>query len=84
MESDCCIGGFYAFIGGLDTGLVWQGLCVDARGSQEVGLPAPRVRPQGFEALLSIIVSQQVSTEAARAIMGRVENLLLMLNPCFR
>jgi DNA-3-methyladenine glycosylase II len=47
-----------------------------ARGLQQVGVPEPRIRPQGFEALLSIIVSQQVSTEAARAIMGRVENLL--------
>jgi DNA-3-methyladenine glycosylase II len=74
------LGGFYAFIGGLDTSLVWQGLCVDARGLQEVGLSAPRVRPQGFRALLSIIVSQQVSTVAARAIMGRVENLLPAAN----
>jgi DNA-3-methyladenine glycosylase II len=47
-----------------------------ARGLKQVGFPDPRIRPQGFEALLSIIVSQQVSTEAARAIMGRVENLL--------
>jgi DNA-3-methyladenine glycosylase II len=47
-----------------------------ARGLQQVGLPAPRVRPQGFEALLNIIVSQQISTEAASAVMGRVKNLL--------
>lgn len=47
-----------------------------ARGLREVGFPEPGIRPQGFEALLSIIVSQQISTEAARAVMGRVENLL--------
>ncbi len=47
-----------------------------AMGLQQVGLTEPRIRPQGFEALLSIIVSQQISTEAARAVMGRVKNLL--------
>ena len=47
-----------------------------AMGLQQVGVPDPRIRPQGFEALLSIIVSQQISTEAASAVMGRVKNLL--------
>lgn len=47
-----------------------------ARGLDEVGLPDPRIRSQGFGALLSIIVSQQLSTESAKAIMGRVEQLL--------
>jgi DNA-3-methyladenine glycosylase II len=47
-----------------------------ARGLQEVGLPEPRLRQQGIDALLAIIVSQQISTEAARAIMGRVQQLL--------
>jgi DNA-3-methyladenine glycosylase II len=47
-----------------------------ASGLQEVGFPEPRIRPQGFEALLSIIVSQQISTEAASAVMGRVDDLL--------
>jgi DNA-3-methyladenine glycosylase II len=41
-----------------------------------VGLPEPRIRPQGFETLLSTIVSQQISTQAAKAIMGRVRALL--------
>lgn len=38
----------------------------------QIGAPAPRHRPPGFETFLSTIVSQQISTEAARAIMGRV------------
>lgn len=41
-----------------------------------VGEPAPRVRPAGFPTFLSTIVSQQVSTHAARAILGRVHDLL--------
>ncbi len=40
------------------------------------GPPPPRLRPKGFEAFLSIIVSQQISTNVARVIMGRVVNLL--------
>lgn len=47
-----------------------------ARALESVGLPEPRIRPQGFETLLSTIVSQQISTEAAKAIMGRVLALL--------
>lgn len=47
-----------------------------ARALPEVGHPAPRIRAAGFETFLSIIVSQQLSTESARAIMGRVETLL--------
>lgn len=43
---------------------------------KEFGYPAPRIRPPGFETLLSTIVSQQISTEAARAIMARVRGLL--------
>ncbi len=38
-----------------------------------LGPPAARVRPTGFGAFLSIIIGQQVSTEAANAIRGRVE-----------
>ena len=38
--------------------------------------PPPRIRPQGFETLLSTIVSQQISTEAAAAIMRRLRELL--------
>lgn len=38
------------------------------------GLPPLRRRPDGFAHLLSAIVSQQVSTHAARAIWGRMED----------
>jgi len=47
-------------------------------GLRLVRYPAPRIREQGFETLLSTIVSQQISTEAAAAIMLRVRALL----PC--
>lgn len=40
------------------------------------GYPAPRIRPAGFETFLSTIVGQQISTEAARAILSRLHNLL--------
>lgn len=40
---------------------------------KEVGNPAPRIRPAGFATLLNTIVSQQISTYAAAAIMERVE-----------
>ncbi len=40
------------------------------------GYPAPRIRPTGFETFLDIIVGQQISTEAARAIMQRLRDLL--------
>lgn len=43
---------------------------------EQFGPPAPRLRPAGFETLLAIIVSQQISTEAARAILGRVKALM--------
>ena len=33
-----------------------------------VGYPEPRIRPQGFESLLAIILGQQISTEAASSI----------------
>lgn len=41
-----------------------------------VGVPKPRLRPAGFSTLFNTIVSQQISTEAAAAIMGRVNALL--------
>lgn len=47
-----------------------------ARAYPQVGAPAPRQRDQGFATFFSTIVSQQISTEAARAIMGRVTTLL--------
>lgn len=36
------------------------------------GLPEPRLRESGFATFMSIIVSQQVSTEAAASIWGKV------------
>ncbi|MBN1009031.1 DNA-3-methyladenine glycosylase family protein [Amphritea pacifica] len=47
-----------------------------ARALPQTGAPAPRQRASGFAALLAIIIGQQVSTEAAAAIRGRVETLL--------
>ena len=41
-----------------------------------VGYPEPRTAPGGFPALLSIIVNQQISKEAAGAILGRLEALM--------
>ena len=47
-----------------------------ALGLEQVGYPIPRIRPAGFETLLSIVVGQQISTEAAAAILGRLLKLL--------
>ncbi len=46
------------------------------RGLRLVRYPPPRIRAQGFETLLSTIVSQQISTEAAAAIQRRLRELL--------
>lgn len=46
-----------------------------------LGYPQPRIRPAGFETLFSIVVSQQLSTHSAAAIMGRARQLLPELNP---
>jgi len=46
------------------------------RGLEVVRYPKPRIREQGFATLLSTIVAQQISTEAAAAIMYRVHALL--------
>lgn len=43
---------------------------------REIGYPQPRNRPAGFETLVNIIVSQQLSVSAAHAIMQRVRNSL--------
>jgi DNA-3-methyladenine glycosylase II len=51
------------------------------RGLAMVGYPPPRIRPPGFETLLSIIVSQQISTAAAAAIMDRLHRLLPGMQP---
>lgn len=42
----------------------------------EIGYPQPRNRPAGFETLVNIIVSQQLSVTAANAIMQRVRECL--------
>ncbi|AQU84436.1 MULTISPECIES: DNA-3-methyladenine glycosylase family protein [unclassified Halomonas] len=47
-----------------------------ARAYPLVGAPLPRERDKGFATFFSTIVSQQISTEAARAIMGRVKVLI--------
>lgn len=44
-----------------------------ARAIDEVGPPPPRQRPAGFMGLLHVIVAQQVSTHAAKAISARLE-----------
>jgi len=46
-----------------------------------VGFPAPRLRPTGFKTLFAIIISQQISTDAANAIHKRVVALLGELSP---
>ena len=46
-----------------------------------VGFPVPRLRPTGFKTLFAIIVSQQISTDAANAIHKRVIGLLDELSP---
>ena len=52
-----------------------------ARAVQLVGLPEPRTRPAGFDTLLSTILGQQISTEAANTIRGRVDQLLPIASP---
>ncbi len=52
-----------------------------ATGLELIGYPTPRIRPVGFETFFSIIVSQQLSTHAAAAIMKRVREVLPDLAP---
>ncbi len=52
-----------------------------ARAYKRIGAPAPRNRPAGFETFFNTIVSQQLSTHAASAIMGRARTLLPDLTP---
>ncbi|CAM3903814.1 DNA-3-methyladenine glycosylase [Vreelandella rituensis] len=47
-----------------------------ARAYPLLGAPSPRQRDPGFATFFSTIVSQQISTQAARAIMGRVNTLI--------
>ena len=52
-----------------------------AKAISELGKPAPRNRPASFETFFSTIVSQQTSTHAAAAIMGRVRKILPRIGP---
>ena len=52
-----------------------------AKALKQIGLPEPRLRPAGFETLFATIVSQQISTEAARAIRERVVALMGDVTP---
>ena len=47
-----------------------------ALAADRIGLPPARKRPAGFETLLSTIISQQISSEAARSITARIAALL--------
>ena len=46
-----------------------------AAGLDLVGYPEPRVSPHGFSTLMNIIISQQISRDAAGAIRARVDAL---------
>ncbi len=49
----------------------------DLRDALELyGYPPPRIRDPGFGTLLATVVSQQISTDAAAAIMARIHALL--------
>jgi DNA-3-methyladenine glycosylase II len=52
-----------------------------ARAIDEVGPPPPRKRPAGFMGLLHVIVAQQVSTHAAKAISARLDAALEAKTP---
>jgi len=57
--------------------------CIDADVAAAVvdlGYPQPRIRAQGFETFFTTIVGQQISIEAAAAIMKRVRDLLPRLD----
>ena len=51
-----------------------------AKALEQLGYPPPRLRPPGFETFFSIVISQQLSTQSAAAIMGRARELLPELN----
>lgn len=55
----------------------------DIKRSLDAGLllPTPRSRPEGFETFLTVIISQQLSTRAARTIKERVLALLPECSP---
>jgi DNA-3-methyladenine glycosylase II len=52
-----------------------------ARQYAACGLPPVRRRPEGFAGLIQIIAAQQVSAQAARAIIGRLEAAARPLTP---
>lgn len=52
-----------------------------ARAIAEIGPPPPRGRPASFMALLHVIVAQQVSTHAAKAISDRLEAAMAAPTP---
>ena len=45
------------------------------KGLDLVGYPEPRIRPEGFESLLAIILGQQISTEAGSSIRKRLDGI---------
>lgn len=51
-----------------------------ARAVAAVGYPLPRIRARGFATFLSIIISQQISTHAARAIWERLTAALPVMD----
>ncbi|HET6161800.1 MAG TPA: DNA-3-methyladenine glycosylase 2 family protein [Dongiaceae bacterium] len=52
-----------------------------ARAIEEVGPPPPRSRPATFMGLLHVVVAQQVSTHAAKAISARLDGALKTATP---
>lgn len=48
---------------------------------ERTGLPPLRRRASGFEALVGIVVGQQLSVASARAVLARVEGVLSPLTP---
>ena len=66
----------------MNSKIIKQGLdqiaSIDAdvkKGLDLVGYPEPRIRPEGFESLLGIILGQQISTEAASSIRKRLDGI---------
>ncbi len=47
----------------------------------KTGLPPLRRRASGFEALVGIVIGQQLSVASARAVLARVESVLTPLRP---
>lgn len=58
-----------------------QLLQVSLKGSVPLSLPAPKQPSEYFGSIVSSIISQQISTAAARSIKARVESLLGDLTP---